>query len=182
MFNLSSLISPSCCSVSESFRWSIQKTLIRRREHSDMKLCMVAVILTTAFKPNLLAWSQWNKTTHSYKNSVSCVLIWTCCETELGCQLQRWPNNCMSTTQDMAHSFVDQAKLLSTNHARVFERNMAGIALQECRFEFPWLFFLEAISLSLWENETWKDLAGYLIINQIIIYLGLGTHTFINYQ
>lgn len=110
-----------------------------------------------------------HKTTLSYKNSGSCVLIWTCCETELGCQLQRRPNNCMSTTQDMAHSFVDQAKLLSTNHVRVLERNMAGIALQECRFE-------------LWENKTWKDLAGHLIINQIIIYLGLETHRFINYQ
>lgn len=67
--------------------------------------------------------------------------------------------------QDIAHSFVDQAKLLSTNHERVLERNMVGIALQECRFEFPCLFFLKAIGFSLWENETSKDLAGQLRIN-----------------
>ena len=35
--------------------------------------------------------------------------------------------------------------------------NMAGIALQECCFEFPWCFVLEAIGLSLWENETSKE-------------------------
>ena len=57
--------------------------------------------------------------------------------------------------QDMAHSFVDQAKLLSANHEWELERN---IVLQECRSEFPRLFFLEAIGLPLWENKTEQDI------------------------
>lgn len=50
---------------------------------------------------------------------------------------------------------------------------MAGIALQECRFEFPRLLFLEAIGLSLWENETSKP-------EKLIIEVGLEPRTFIN--
>lgn len=34
----------------------------------------------------------------SIQNSGSHVLIWTCADVELGCQLQWWLNNCMSTT------------------------------------------------------------------------------------
>lgn len=66
-----------------------------------------------------------------------------------GCQLQLL-NNCMSKT-GRGLFFADQAKLLSTDHVKMYERDMAGTALQECRYELPCFLHLKGISVALWK-------------------------------
>lgn len=51
----------------------------------------------------------------------------------------------------MAYFFADQAKLLSTDHVKMYERDMAGTALQECRYELPCFLHLKGISVALWK-------------------------------
>lgn len=59
----------------------------------------------------------------------------------------------------------------------MLETNTTG-TVQECKF--PCLFFLEAIGLSLWENDTSKDLLEQL--NQLITEVSLKPNRLINYQ
>lgn len=41
--------------------------------------------------------------------------------------------------------------------------------MQKFQLEFPCLFFLEAMGLSLWENKTLKHLAGQIMGTKLVI-------------